>query len=84
MLEISRALEIKESQSVSKHVFWETAVGYLRNGECQSLQTFAIVFTTHENLLVRITGALQMKESHFLSKNVFSENAVGYLRNGEC
>ena len=43
----------------------------------KSFQTFAIVFSTPENLLVGISGALGMKESHFLSKNVFWENAVG-------
>ena len=47
-------------------------------------QTFAIVFSIPEKLLVGISGALGTKESHFLSKNVFWENAVGYLRNGEC
>ena len=47
---------------------WENAVGYLRNGDCESFQTFAIVFSTPENLLVGITGALGTKESHFLSK----------------
>ena len=47
-------------------------------------QTFAIVFSTPENLLLGISGALGMKVSHFLSKNVFCENAVGYLRNSEC
>ena len=47
-------------------------------------QTFAIVFSTPENLLVGIFQALGMKESHFLSKNVFWENAVGYLKNGAC
>ena len=47
-------------------------------------QSFAIVFSTPEKLLVGISGALGMKESHFLSWNVFWENAVGYLRNGEC
>ena len=65
-------------------MFWENAVEYLRNSECWSFQTFAIVFSTPENLLVEVSGALGMKESHFLSKNVFWENAVGYLRNGEC
>ena len=50
----------------------------------ESFQTFAIVFSTPENLLVEVSGALGTKESHFLSKNVFWENAVGYLRNGEC
>ena len=38
--------------SKKKNVFWENAVGYLRNGECQNFQPFAIVFSTHENLLV--------------------------------
>ena len=31
---ISRALGMKESHFLSKNVFWENAVGYLRNGEC--------------------------------------------------
>ena len=65
-------------------MFSENAVEYLRNSECWSFQTFAIVFSTPENLLVEISGALGTKESQFLSKNVFWENAVGYLRNSEC
>ena len=73
---------MKESHFLSKNVFSENVVGYLRNGECQSFQTFTIVFSTPENLLVKISGALGMKESHFLTKNVFWGNAVGYLRNG--
>ena len=56
-------------------MFWENAVEYLRNIDCYSFQTFAIVFSTPENLLVGISGALGMKESHFLSKK-FWENAV--------
>ena len=64
-------------------MFWENAVEYLRNVECKSFQTFAIVFSTPESLLVGITGALGTKENHFLSKNVFWENAVEYLRNGK-
>ena len=44
---------------------------YLRNDECQSLQTFAIVFSTPENLLVEISAAVGTEESHFVSKNVF-------------
>ena len=48
-------------------MFSENAVEYLRNGECESFQTFAIVFSTPENLLVGISGALGMTESHFLS-----------------
>ena len=65
-------------------MFWENAVKYLRNSECLSFQTFAIVFSSPENLLVGISGALGMTGSHFLSKNVFWENAVEYLRNSEC
>ena len=33
----------------------------------KSFQTFAIVFSTPENLLVGISGALRIKENHFLS-----------------
>ena len=55
-----------ESHFLSKNVFWENAVGYLRNSECYSFQTFAIVFCTPENLLVGISWALGTKESHFL------------------
>ena len=33
----------------------------------RAFQTFAIVFSTPENLLVGISGVLGMKESHFLS-----------------
>ena len=50
----------------------------------RSFQTFAIVFSTPEYLLVAISGALGIKERHFLSKIVFWENAVRYLRNSEC
>ena len=60
----------KESHFLSKNVFWENAVGYLRNSECYSFQTIVIVFCTPENLLVGISGALGNmfweKESHFL------------------
>ena len=48
-------------------MFSENTVEYLRNGECEDLQTFAIVFNTPENLLVGISGALGTQESHFLS-----------------
>ena len=51
--------------------FWENTVGYFRNSECKSFQTFAIVFSTPENLLVGISGDLGTKVSHFLSKNVW-------------
>ena len=50
----------------------------------ETFRTVTIVFSTPENLLVKISGAPGMKDSHFLSKNVFWENAEGYLRNGEC
>ena len=43
----------------------KNAVEYLRNGECQSFQTFAIVFSIPENLLVGISGAVSMKEATF-------------------
>ena len=65
-------------------MFWENAAEYLRNSECWSFQTFAIVFSTPGNLLVEISGALGTKQSHFPIKNVFWENTVGYLRKSEC
>ena len=65
-------------------MFWENAVEYLRNSEWYSFQTFNIVFSTPENLLVEISGALGIKENHFLCKNLFCENPVGYLGNSEC
>ena len=76
LVEISEALGMKESHFLSKNVFWENTVGYLRIGECQSFQACAIVFSTHGNLLVEISEALGMKESHFLSKNVYTENLL--------
>ena len=48
-------------------MFSENAMEYLRNSKFKSFQTFAIVFSTPENLLIGISGALGMKESHFLS-----------------
>ena len=48
-------------------MFWENAVEYLRNIDCYSFQTFAIVFSTTDNLLVGISGALGMKRK-LLSK----------------
>ena len=50
----------------------------------RAFKLFAIMFSTPENILEKISGVLGMKESHFLSKNVFWENAVGCRRNGEC
>ena len=46
-------------------MFWECAVEYLRNSEGKSFQTFTIVFSTHENLLVEISGALGMRKATF-------------------
>ena len=34
LLEISGALGMKESHFLSKNMFWENAVGYLKNGAC--------------------------------------------------
>ena len=65
-------------------MFSENAVEYLRNSECYSFQTFNIVFSTPENILVEISGPPGIKESHFLYKNGLWENALGYLKNGEC
>ena len=81
---ISKAPGMQDNFFLSKNVFWENAVRYLRYGVSYSFQTFIIVFRTHENLLVEISGALGMKGSHFLSKNVFWENAERHLRNGSC
>ena len=41
------------------------------------LSTFAIVFSTPENVLVGISGALGMKESHFLSYNMCLRKCSG-------
>ena len=77
---ISGVLGMKKSHFLSKNVFWENAVGYLRNAEYYSFQIFAIVFNTPETLLVGYSADLEMKKSYFISKNVFWENDVGYLR----
>ena len=63
--------------------FEEMLLGISETGKCENVQTFAIVFSTPENLLVGISGVLGVKKSHFLSKNVFWGNAVGYLRNSK-
>ena len=67
----------KENHFLSENVFWENGVGYLRNSDCWSFQTFAIVFSTPEKLLIGISRALGMQESHFLCKNMCWENGVG-------
>ena len=72
---ISEALGMKESHLLSKNLFWENVMGYLRNDQCWSFQTFFIIFRNPENLLVRFSVGLGIKESYFLSKNMFSENA---------
>ena len=68
---------MKESHFLSKNVFWENAVGYLRNGECWSFQTFAIVFSTPENWLVGISGALGTKKATFEAKMCFKKMLWG-------
>ena len=80
----SADLEMKEIYFITKNVFWENDVGYLRNVVYYSFQTFAIVFSTPKKLLVGKSADLEMKESYFISRNVFWENAVGHLRNGKC
>ena len=39
---ISGALGTNENHFLSKNVFWENAVNYLRNSECKSFQTFPL------------------------------------------
>ena len=46
LVAICGALGMIGSHFWSKNGFWDQAVGYLRNGECYSFQTFAIVFST--------------------------------------
>ena len=59
---------MKGSHFLSKNVFWENAAGYFKNGECWSFLTFAIVFSTPENLLVGISGALEWKKATLYAK----------------
>ena len=66
LVAISGALEITGSHFLSKNVFGENVVGYVRYSKCWGFQTLAIVFSTFENLLVDISGAQEMKEGHFL------------------
>ena len=68
---------MKERHFLSKNVLCKNTVGYLRNGECYSFQTLAIVFSTPENLSVGIYGALGMTKRHFLLKNVFQNMQWG-------
>ena len=51
-------LEQKKATFSAKMCFEKMLLGYLRNGECYSFQTFVIVFSTPENLPVGISGAL--------------------------
>ena len=57
---------MKGSHFFSKNVFWENGAGYLKNSDGYSFQTFAIVFSTLENLLVGMTAAVGVEEGHFL------------------
>ena len=75
---------MKEGHFFCKNVLWKNVLGYLRNVEYYSFQTFAIVFSTPKNLLLGYSADLEMRESYFLNKNVFWENAMRYLRNSEC
>ena len=50
----------------------------------ESFQTFGIVFSTPDNLIVGISGALGTKENHYLRKYVIWKNTVEYLTNSEC
>ena len=43
----------------------------------RAFKSFAIVFSTHDNLLVRISGALRLKETHFPSKMSFENMLWG-------
>ena len=55
-------------------MFSENAVEYLRNGECYRFQTFAIVFSNPENLLVGISEALGTKKKPLSKlKHVFQK-----------
>ena len=47
--------------------FEEMLWGISETVNARAFQTFAIVFSTPENLLVGIIGALGTKESHFIS-----------------
>ena len=47
--------------------FENNAVSISEMVSASSFQTFAIVFSTPEHLLLGISGALRTKESHFLS-----------------
>ena len=70
---ISGALGTKEKHNLCKNVFWENAVDYLTNSECESFQISAIVFSTPEILLVGISGSQGMWEVHYLSKMYFEK-----------
>ena len=51
---------MEESHFLCKIMFCENAEGYLRYSECEGFQTFAIVFSTPENLLVGMTAFVGM------------------------
>ena len=62
----------------------DNAVRYLRNSEMlQAVPSFAIVFSTLDNLLVVISEALGFTGSHSVKANnsVLKKNVVWYLRN---
>ena len=59
-----------------KHVFI-TCSGVSQKQWMLELSNLCHVFSTPDNLQVKISEALGMTESHFLGRNVFWENAVG-------
>ena len=58
---------------------------YPRNSEWYSFQTFAIVFSSPENLLAGISGVLEMKGKPLsMQKCVLRHCHQAYLKNNEC
>ena len=64
---MSAALGMTGSQFLTKNVFWENAVVYLRNSECKSFKPLPLCSAPLKTVLLGITGALGTKESHFFS-----------------
>ena len=67
-----------------EHVFWENAVGYLRNGEWLELSNLYHCLMHPWKLINRhYWSSRDTRKPLSQLKHVFWENAVGYLRNGE-
>ena len=76
--------EWMKSTFVSKNVFWEKAVGYLRNGECLELSNLChcVQHPCIILLAVIFCGALRMKESHLSKPKIcFEKMLCGIFRN---